>query len=178
MDRDIFLRTQRLRSQVLFVERNLKICKKMLSGPRPVYRLILVLNTFKFSVGVQLFELRMMVCIPFWPWTSPHLKSNIGNEFFRPGLPSEVILSSKGFNHGELFETKMSLDPGLGPGNTFFENVQIFLKNKTWDLHLWVRKRISRSIHTKIKSITFDTNCGTPCRRPCRLQKHIYQFWG
>ena len=33
--------------------------KKVLSRPRPGYRLILVSEMFKFSTGVQLFELRL-----------------------------------------------------------------------------------------------------------------------
>ena len=128
MDLDILLRTQRWRSQVLFFKKIWTFSKKVLPGPRPGSRLILVSNS---SPWLKPFELRITSDgKPGLKNSFPMLDLRCGEVQGQDGV-HPIILSSKSWTPTEnlnMFGTRMSLYLGLSPDNTFFENVKFFFK--------------------------------------------------
>ena len=140
----------------------------MLSGPR----LILVSNWFKFTAGVQFFELRMI------SRGKPGLKNSFPRSDSRCGDilgEAQGEVGVQGHPIPQLLPVpcrystfcRMRLYPGLGLDNTFFgKNCKIFFKKTKPKTFVFdhIKAYQDSWMYSKNKwGITFYTNHETPC---------------
>ena len=139
--------------EVIFITKSWQLAK---NGEMLEYRLSLYPN---FTLNLTL--------------KSPHLESDLGNEFFEPGLPCEVIFMPKIWMPAEnlnLLQTRLSLKTRLGPylGLTMTQkkNFKIFFQKikPTPLLVQHVKRQPGSSTYVREKGCpTFNSNRGTPC---------------